>query len=132
MSKRILVVDNNKDILTILSALLSIDSYQVFTANDATSALRKLLTSRPDLVILDVKLPGVSGLEVCRTIKGSDTFYSTPVVMISNNYGPDFSLRLDCINAGAEDLLIKPVNPIIFLDKVKIHLKKKKPSVPAA
>jgi CheY-like chemotaxis protein len=81
MSKRILIVDDEKNIRLMLDQALSVTGYEVVTAIDGEHALQKILESTPDMVLLDMKLPGIDGLEVLRRLRQSQP--AVPVVMIT-------------------------------------------------
>jgi DNA-binding response OmpR family regulator len=99
----ILVVDDEPAMVGMVAALLGDDGYQIVTAYDGESALRRHAEERPDLVILDRRLPRMSGDEVCRTIRaGSDT----PILMLTGEKGSEERARL--LDLGADDYLEKP------------------------
>jgi two-component system response regulator VicR len=123
---RILVVDDKEDACPILLNLLTAEGYEVVRAIGGAEALRKLLISRPHLMILDMKLSPISGFEVCRAVKSSFSFHSLPVLMISVHSKPDFSLRARSVNVGAEEILFKPIGTGELLTRVKKYLHKNK------
>ena len=81
--RRILLVDDDPRLLHVVSMYLTIEGYDVDTAGDGEEALRLIATQRPDVVILDVMMPGMDGLEACRRIKSDQTTRTIPVLMFT-------------------------------------------------
>jgi DNA-binding response OmpR family regulator len=119
----ILVVDDNRDNVEILRALLESQGYIVAEAQDGQTALAKLDEVRPDLVLLDVMMPGMDGWQVCRTIKNHPTFASTRVVMVTAKGG--FEDKFEGMRAGADDYIVKPVDLKELTSKVERNLEAK-------
>ena len=105
---RILVADDLVENVDLLRRLLTREGYQVLVACDGEEALALVLREQPDLVLLDVLMPGMSGFEVCRLIKQSTETRFIPVVLVTALR--DIEPRLEGINAGADDFLTKPFN----------------------
>lgn len=126
MPKRILIVDDNEDSRRIFSQSLMQEGYEVILANDGDEALRKIGWTRPDLILLDVMMPGVDGLRVSRTLKQNSSYKLIPILMISAKFD-DPAFREQGINAGADEILIKPISPPDLLAKVRSHLEKPDP-----
>jgi len=116
----ILVVDDNFDNLEILSAFLESRGYRVATASDGRTALAKLEEVQPDLVLLDVMMPGMDGWQVCRTIKRHPEFGSTRVVMVTAKAG--FEDKFEGMRSGADDYVVKPVDLSELATKVERNL----------
>lgn len=104
--RRVLVVDDQPHCSELLVRLLTPDGFAVDVAADGESALIKINMTPPDLVLLDVGLPGIDGIEVCRTIKQTETTRLTPVILLTGMSGREH--RLAGIHAGADDFLPKP------------------------
>jgi CheY-like chemotaxis protein len=117
----ILVVDDNRDNVEILSTFLESRGYRVATAEDGKSALAKLEEVNPDLVLLDVMMPGMDGWQVCRTIKRHPEFGSTRVVMVTAKGG--FEDKFEGMRSGADDYVVKPVDLAELAIKVERNLK---------
>lgn len=83
MTRRILVVDDDPRLLHVVAMYLSIEGYEVDTASNGEEGLRQLEQRRPDLVILDVMMPGIDGLEACRRIKSNPDTRAIPVVLFT-------------------------------------------------
>jgi twitching motility two-component system response regulator PilG len=120
LGKHVLVVDDDEPINELVRIVLETRGYQVVSAADGTSALDAVARLRPDLVVLDVMMPGVDGFEVCRRIKEDPATKDTKVVMLSAK-----SLDVDRHRAeavGADLYLTKPVKLADLLDAVNALL----------
>ena len=103
---KILVVDDESTNLAVLRRLMTRLGYDVVTASDGDSALRAVATDHPDLVLLDVNMPGIDGIEVCRRLKADPKTRLIPVVLITTLTASEDRVR--GIDAGADDFLSKP------------------------
>jgi CheY-like chemotaxis protein len=107
MSKpTILIVDDEPDVVTLWQRALVMEGFQVIPAFDGISALDIAETERPDLVLLDIMMPMMSGFEACRLLKNNPQTQDIPVLCVTSAQNPD--LRKNVENAGAQGLLIKP------------------------
>ena len=120
---KILVVDDTPANIKLLGALLESRGYQVSTAVNGEEALAKVAAEKPDLVLLDVMMPGLSGYEVCRRICSEPATALLPVVMCTS-LDPQQE-RVKGIEAGADDFLSKPVNQPELFARVKSSLRVK-------
>ncbi len=117
MSARILVVDDIITNVKLLEAKLTAEYFDVSTAMSGVEALEVIATNQPDIVLLDVMMPGMDGFEVCRRIKNNPQTQHIPVVMVTAL--DQASDRINGLKAGADDFLTKPVNDIALLARVK-------------
>ncbi len=117
MSARILVVDDIKANVKLLEAKLKAEYYEVLTAMDGEEALKVIHESSPDIVLLDVMMPGMDGFEVCRRIRSDKQTAHIPVVMVTALDQTED--RVTGLEAGADDFLTKPVNDTALYARVK-------------
>lgn len=117
MTARILVVDDILANVKLLEAKLTAEYFDVLTAMSGAEALEIIHRSLPDIVLLDVMMPGMDGFETCRRIKSNPVTQHIPVVMVTALDQP--SDRVQGLEAGAEDFLTKPVNDVALLARVK-------------
>jgi len=117
MPARVLVVDDLAPNVKLLSAKLQAEYFEVMTASSGLEALEKIAQSPPDLVLLDVMMPGMDGFEVCRRIKSDTRTTHIPVVMVTAL--SDSENRVRGLEAGADDFLTKPVNDIALFARVR-------------
>ena len=108
MIGKILIVDDESAARAALEALLRREGFDVRDASDGPSALAECATFRPDLILLDILMPGINGFEVCRRIKATPETRLTPVVLITGLSATED--RIEGINAGADDFLSKPID----------------------
>src|ERR1700677_1367070 len=117
MTGRILVVDDIEANVRLLQAKLSAEYYDVLTASDGVTALAIAAEERPDLVLLDVMMPGMDGFEVCRRLKEDPATRHIPVVLVTALDGR--ADRITGLEAGADEFLTKPIDDILLFARVK-------------
>jgi putative two-component system response regulator len=123
-SGKVLVVDDYEPNLRGLGLLLGRADYSVLTATNGRDALEIVTRERPDLILLDVLMPGISGLDVCAELKRSDETRLTPVVLISG--AQERQTRLAGLEAGADDFLNKPIDPEELQTRVRSLMRLKR------
>jgi class 3 adenylate cyclase/AmiR/NasT family two-component response regulator len=121
---RILVVDDNPNNVDILKTRLESHGYEVITAADGTSGLARATDDAPDLILLDVMMPGIDGLEVCRRLKADRSGPFTPIIMITAR--AEAKDVIAGLEAGADEYLAKPVDHAALVARVASMLRIKK------
>ena len=114
---KILCVDDEPDILEILKYNLSNVGYDIYLANDGLSAIKKAKEIIPHLIIMDVMMPKMDGIQACENLRANEKFNDT-IIMFLTARGEDFS-HVAAYEAGADDYVTKPVKPKILISKVK-------------
>ena len=114
--KKILIADDEPDILEILSFNLTAEGYEIITAKNGDEALDKAKQHMPDLIILDVMMPGKNGIEVCNILRSQPVF--NPILIIFLTAMADESAEIKGLETGADDYITKPVSPKILTSKV--------------
>jgi len=122
MSQRILVVDDDKSIVKVLTAYLERSGYQVFPAYDGDMALHALRRERPDLVILDLMMPNRDGYEVTTIVRADKTLATTPIIMLTARV--EDTDKIVGLELGADDYVTKPLNAHEVVARVKSLLRR--------
>jgi len=118
----ILVVEDDEDITGLLKFNLKNQGYKVITAEEGYQALKIARESKPDLILLDLMLPGIEGYEVCRTLRTYEGFEHIPIIMLTAK-----SEELDIVlglELGADDYVTKPFSVRELLSRIKAHLRR--------
>jgi two-component system alkaline phosphatase synthesis response regulator PhoP len=121
---RILLVDDEPDILEILSYNLSSEGYQVYTAKNGLEGVEKAKKKKPHLIILDVMMPEMDGIEACEIIRATSGLESAIITFLTAR-GEDYS-QMAGFDAGADDYITKPIKPKVLVSKVKALLRRLK------
>jgi len=124
----ILVVDDDPDILEILKYNLSAEGYKVVTADNGLEGVKKAKKKNPHLVILDVMMPEMDGIEACEIIRETKGLENTIITFLTAR-GEDYS-QVAGFDAGADDYITKPVKPKVLMSKVKALLRRFKSGSP--
>ncbi|RJR35385.1 MAG: response regulator [Deltaproteobacteria bacterium] len=128
--ERILVVEDDDDILQLLQYNLAKDGYRVTGVESGEEALKAVKLSVPDLILLDLMLPGLDGLEVCRMLKRDDRTRDIPIIMLTAK-GEEADI-VTGLELGADDYITKPFSPRVVLARVRTVLRRRHPEPLAA
>ena len=120
---KILVVDDIPENVRLLEAVLAPRGYEVLTAMSGEEAMRLVEEHDPDLVLLDVVMPGMDGYAVCRSLRANEETALLPVIMVTSSIGPE---KTEAIEAGADDFIPKPFNHGELLTRVRSLLRIKR------
>lgn len=120
---KILIVDDMPENIELVEDYLSVEPYDVITARSGREALLKVKEEKPDLVLLDVMIPDMTGFEICKTIKDDPEIQFTQILMLTALAGLED--RIKGIEAGADDFLIKPIKRLEFKTRVRSLLRVK-------
>ncbi len=121
---RILLVDDEPDVIEIIKYNLDQEGYNVMTASNGKEALKKAQKNPPHLIIIDVMMPEMDGIEACEHLRSDPTFNDTIIVFLTAR-GEDYSY-VAAFDAGADDYVTKPIKPKIIVSKVKALLRRLK------
>lgn len=119
---KILIVDDEEDILELVRYNLTREGFTTMTAASGETALKLVRNEPPDLIVLDLMLPGVDGLEVARRIKGDSTLRNIPIVMLTAK-GEEADV-VTGLELGADDYIVKPFSPKIMIARIKTVLRR--------
>ena len=119
---KILLVDDEPDILEILEYNLRKEGYEVSTAENGEEGLKKASEFKPDLIILDIMMPIMDGVEVCRQLRANKDFDSTVITFLTARE-EDYS-QIAALDTGGDDYITKPIRPRVFLSRVKALLRR--------
>ncbi|MEO6729939.1 MAG: response regulator transcription factor [Ferruginibacter sp.] len=114
--KKILIADDEPDILEIIQFNLQAEGYEVFTAKNGNEAIDEAKKHHPDLIILDIMMPGKNGIDVCNILRLQPTYKETLIVFLSAL--SDEGTEIRGLEMGADDYLTKPISPKVLISKV--------------
>ncbi|WP_423147846.1 response regulator transcription factor [Rubrolithibacter danxiaensis] len=118
MAKRILVVEDDQDILYLIEFLLTQEGYEVITSLTGLGIVEQIENEHPDLILLDIMLPGIDGRDICRDIKRNAKTKEIPVVMMSAHVDISRTIR----DVGADDFIAKPFDIYNLLGRIERQL----------
>lgn len=126
MAGKILIIEDEKELGEILGEYLKVEGYEPILAGDGQKGLSMLAQQHPDLVLLDIMLPGMDGMTVCKKIRET---MEIPIIMLSAKSGE--MDKVICLGIGADDYVTKPFSPLELVARVKAHLRRIEKSNPA-
>lgn len=118
--KKILLVDDSRTTLFVESMILKNEPYQLLTAGDGQEAVEKALSHRPDLILMDVVMPRMTGFEACRELRRRGETEATPIILVTTR-GESDNVEAG-FESGCSDYITKPINGLELLSKVKDYL----------
>jgi len=119
---RVLIVEDERGLVQSLSWYFAREGYETLIAHDGNEGLRKAQTILPDLILLDIMLPGLDGLSICRELRAGERTRDIPIIMITAK--SEESDQLIGYNVGADDYVTKPFSNKVLLQKVKVLLRR--------
>ena len=123
LEPKVLIVDDDVDILEFVSLNLSKEGFKVYTASNGLEAIQRATDIAPDLIILDVMMPEMDGVEACIRLRKIPSLDDTVIVFLSARH-EDYS-QIAGLNAGADDYITKPIRPKLLVAKLKTMLRRK-------
>jgi len=122
--KRLLVVDDERDFIDVISERLGAKGFDILRAFDGKEGIERAHADKPDLIILDIAMPGMNGYDVCRKLKLDENLKDTPIIMLTAKFQPsDIKFGM---GMGADAYLTKPLELELLLHTVEALLKSKK------
>src|ERR1700688_1226054 len=125
--KRVLIIEDDRDIVELVRYNLANEGFQVSSANDGSTGLSTLKKTPPDLLLLDLMLPKLSGLDICREIRKDESLNRLPILMLTAR--GDEADRVVGLEMGADDYVTKPFSPRELIARVKALLRRAEPPV---
>lgn len=120
--KKILIIEDEKDIHELIAYNLEQEGYEILSSFSGESGIEKAMSEKPNLILLDIMLPGMNGLDVCRELKSNDKTVSIPIVMLTaKNEDVDIITGLEL---GADDYITKPFSPRVLIARIRAILRR--------
>ncbi len=119
---KILIVDDEPDIIEFLQYNLEKEGFEVFSANNGESGLALAKKTKPDLIILDIMMPVMDGVEVCRQLRAQPAFQSTVITFLTARE-EDYS-QIAALDMGGDDYITKPIRPRVLISRIKALLRR--------
>ena len=129
MDEKILVIEDDDDVRELIKYNLSRENYQVFETADGEEGLEMARTIMPDLIVLDLMLPGIAGMEICKTLKSERNTQGILIIILSAK-GEESDIVIG-LELGADDYITKPFSPRILLARIKSVMRRRSRSVPS-
>ncbi len=127
MAKKILIVDDEQDIVELVKYNLEKEGYKCYTANDGQAAVAKAIDKQPDLILLDIMMPIMDGIEACRQIRQESSLKDVYIAFLTAR-GEEYS-EIAGFDVGADDYITKPIKPRVLASRIKALLKRKKENI---
>ena len=130
LKQTILVVDDERDILDLIEYNLKIEGFDVLKAENGEEGIRKAKESRPDLILLDIMMPKMDGLEAVEIVRRDKDLKKTPIIFLTAK--SDEKTEIESLNKGGDDYITKPISTIKLVSRIKAILRRLDSSEPAA
>ena len=127
MAKKILIVDDEQDIVELLKYNLEKEGYKCYTASNGEEGVAKARAKKPDLILLDIMMPKVDGIEACRQIRADDSLSDVFIAFLTAR-AEEYS-EIAGFDVGADDYITKPIKPRVLISRIKALLSRKKEDV---
>ena len=127
MVKKILIVDDEQDIVELLKYNLEKEGYKCYTAGNGEEGVAKAKDKKPDLILLDIMMPKVDGIEACRQIRADDDLSEVFIAFLTAR-GEEYS-EIAGFDVGADDYITKPIKPRVLISRIKALLSRKKEDI---
>lgn len=119
---KILIVDDEPDILEFVSYNLKKEGFNIVTANNGLEGIEVATKEKPNLILLDIMMPEMDGIEVCRSLRKLETFNQTMITFLTAR-GEDFT-QISALEAGGDDFISKPIRPRVLVSRIKALLRR--------
>jgi len=126
MRPKILSIEDATNFRSLIRLALEFDGFDVVEAVNGKHGLDMAVQQTPDLILLDLKMPEMNGLQFCKEIKRHFALQDTPIILLSSSEDADEIAQ--CMQAGAVDHVMKPFRPLLLLERVKKHIAQSRPS----
>ncbi len=123
LKKKILVIDDEGDLLELVGVRLKASGYQVTTLNGGERVMQVAKSDKPDLILLDIVMPGKGGCDVCRELKADEATRDIPVIVFTAHYPEEEYLKVGSEDIGADDYILKPFEAQALLEKIRRLIK---------
>lgn len=120
--KTILVVDDEEDLLDLIEYNLKQEGFKVYTADRGSKGIEMAKEHKPDLVLLDLMMPGMNGYEVCEALRADATTQNTPIIFLTAK--DDEASEIEGLNKGADDYITKPISTVKLVSRIKALLRR--------
>lgn len=114
---KILLVDDDASTTLVLDAMLTEEGFQVSVVNESRKTVEKALETQPDVILLDLMMPGIDGIEVCKMLRSESQFEKIPILFFTAV--GDLDYKSAAYQAGADDFIVKPIHPNELIARIK-------------
>jgi two-component system alkaline phosphatase synthesis response regulator PhoP len=128
MRKNIVVIEDDKDVIDVLRYFLEKEDYRVHVAQDGLAGLELAAKIQPNLILLDLVLPKLDGVEVCKRLKGDQRLSDIPVIMVTAK--GELADKVEGLELGADDYVTKPFSPPELIARVRANIRRREGSIP--